>query len=312
MNPKSASYATPVFLSLTTSVALLASMPAHADTAAPSSSMAIPSIDGAPGGVLTPWAMSGVAAAQGEATFSASISQAGTRDFRLNIVGATAGFHDRFEVSLAQQNLTRRGNSGVAGVPDAGLKQTILGARARVLGDAQTGNTALPQVSAGVELKTLGTSSLDATLNALGVKRRGTDFYVSATQRVLGRSLLLNGTLRATKANQNGLLGFGTGSGSGKTGYGLQPEFSAAWQATNQVTVGAEYRFMGNQPEGSGSAAGMGNALRGDDWKDVFVAWSPSRQLSLTMAYIDLGTVVPGPNGGRKQTGYYLSGQAAF
>ena len=33
--------------------------------------------------------------------------------------------------------------------------------------------------------------------------------YVSATKLLLAQSLLVNGTLRSTNANQNGLLGFG-------------------------------------------------------------------------------------------------------
>ena len=44
----------------------------------------------------------------------------------------------------------------------------------------------------------------------VGAKRdSGVDFYVSATKLLLEQNLLLNGTLRATKANQLGLLGFG-------------------------------------------------------------------------------------------------------
>jgi hemoglobin len=44
----------------------------------------------------------------------------------------------------------------------------------------------------------------------------GTDVYLAASKllfnQVAGRNLLLNGTLRATKANQTGLLGFGSAS----------------------------------------------------------------------------------------------------
>ena len=49
-----------------------------------------------------------------------------------------------------------------------------------------------------------------------------------------------------------------------------------------------------------------------DDWMDVFVAWAPAKNLSLTAAYVDLGRIVPGFTGNRDQRGAYLSAQVAF
>ena len=78
----------------------------------------------------------------------------------------------------------------------------------RVLGDAVLdSDTLTPQVAVGVQYKTLGSTGLDGTLDAHGAKRSGTDVYVLATKLFLSSGLLVNGTLRATKANQNGLLG---------------------------------------------------------------------------------------------------------
>ena len=76
--------------------------------------------------------------------------------------------------------------------------------------------------------------------------------------------------------------------------------------------VGAEYRFMRNKLTQAGAAAGLGNGLRSEDWKDIFIAWAPSKNLSLTLAYVDLGVIVPATTASRKQTGYYLSAQVAF
>jgi hypothetical protein len=45
---------------------------------------------------------------------------------------------------------------------------------------------------------------------------------------------------------------------------------------------------------------------------DLFVAWAPSKNLSLTAAYVDLGRIVPATTDGRSQTGFYLSAQLAF
>jgi hypothetical protein len=135
---------------------------------------------------------------------------------------------------------------------------------------------------------------------------------VSATKLFLGNGLLVNGTLRATKANQNGLLGYGATLGGKENRYTLQPEFSVAYLLSKNIVIGAEYRFMRNKLEQAGNAAGLGNGLRSQDWKDVFIAWAPSKNVSLTLAYVDLGVIVPATTGGRKQTGYYASAQIAF
>jgi hypothetical protein len=56
----------------------------------------------------------------------------------------------------------------------------------------------------------------------------------------------------------------------------------------------------------------LGNALAEDNWTDIFIAWAPSKNASVTLAYVDLGRVLPGVTAGRKQAGYYVSGQLAF
>ena len=123
---------------------------------------------------------------------------------------------------------------------------------------------------------------------------------------------MVNGTLRATKANQNGFLGFGSRLGGDDTDYELMPEFSVAKLLKDNLAIGAEYRFMPNKLEAAGRAAGLGNGLAADDWMDIFVAWAPTKNVSLTAAYVDLGRIVPGTTNGRDQTGVYLSAQFAF
>jgi hypothetical protein len=56
----------------------------------------------------------------------------------------------------------------------------------------------------------------------------------------------------------------------------------------------------------------LGNGLQADDWKDVFVAWAPSKNMSLTAAYVDLGRIVPATTQQNKQTGTYLSLQVSY
>lgn len=273
----------------------------------------VSSIDGAAGGGLTPWAIIGTNATEGEIGGSAFITNAGTKDYGLNIYGAAIGINDRFELSVAQQDFDTRATGTALGLPGLRLKQTILGAKVRLAGDAVLdSDNLMPQIAVGLQYKTLGSTGLDATLSALGAKRSGTDFYVSATKLFLGQSLLVNGTLRATKANQNGLLGYGATLGGGENSYSLQPEFSIGYLVSKDVVVGAEYRFMRNKLAKAGAAAGLGNGLRSEDWKDIFIAWAPSKNLSLTLAYVDLGVIVPATTASRKQTGYYLSAQVAF
>lgn len=286
---------------------------AQADTGKLLLTGGVSSIEGTAGGGLTPWAVIGSNATEGEVGGSAYLTNVGTRDYGLNIYGAAIGIHDRYELSIAQQDFNTRDTGTALGLPGLHLKQTIVGAKVRVLGDAVLdSDTRMPQVAVGVQFKQLGSTGLDGTLDALGAKRRGTDFYVSATKLMLGQGLLLNGTLRATKANQNGLLGFGATLGGDESSYRLQPELSVAYLVSKNIAVGAEYRFMRNRLETAGRAAGLGNGLRSSDWKDVFIAWAPNKNISLTLAYVDLGLIVPATSGNRKQTGYYLSAQVAF
>jgi hypothetical protein len=193
------------------------------------------------------------------------------------------------------------------------LKQTIIGAKVKVAGDAiLDSDTLMPQIAVGLQYKTLANSGLNGTLDALGAKRSGVSLYASATKLFLGQSLLLNATLRATKANQNGLLGYGATLGGSENSYSLQPEFSVGYLVSKNVVVGAEYRLMRNKLEKAGAAAGLGTGLRSGDWKDIFVAWAPTKNVSLTLAYVDLGVVVPATTASRKQQGVYVSAQLAF
>ena len=100
--------------------------------------------------------------------------------------------------------------------------------------------------------------------------------------------------------------------GGKENSYSLQPEISVAYLLSKNLVVGAEYRFMRNKLEQAGKAAGLGGGLRSQDWKDVFIAWAPSKNFSLTLAYVDLGVIVPATTASRRQSGYYASAQVAF
>ncbi|CAN5449440.1 DUF3034 family protein [soil metagenome] len=293
--------------------ALFAAGLVHADTGKLLLTGGVSTIDGAAGGGLTPWAVIGSNATDGEIGGTVHLTRVNTRDYGLTAYGAAVGIHDRFELSIARQDFNTGATGAALGLPGLHLRQNILGAKYKVAGDAiLDADTLMPQVAVGVEFKSLESSGLDATLSALGAKKSGVDVYVSATKLFLAQSLLVNATLRATKANQNGLLGFGATLGTAHDSYKLMPEFSVAYLVSKNVAVGAEYRRMPNNLQDAGAAAGLGAGLRSQDWKDIFVAWAPTKNVSLTVAYVDLGTIVPATTGGRRQTGAYLSAQFAF
>ena len=217
-------------LPLAAAVALLTTVPAHADTGKLLLTGGVSSVEGAAGGGISPWAVIGSQATEGEVGVSAYASRAVTRDYGLTAYGVAVGIHDRVELSLGHQNFDTGVTGTALGLPGLRLKQDIVGAKVRVAGDAVLDSDSLmPQIAVGVQFKRLQSSGLDGTLTALGAKRSGTDVYVSATKLFLAQGILVNGTLRATKANQGGLLGFGATLGGADNSYELQPEFSVAW-----------------------------------------------------------------------------------
>ena len=294
------------------------SAPGGADTGKLPLTGGVSSISGAAGGGLTPWAVIGTNAAEGEIGVSAFATRLRTRDYGLTSSGLALGLYDRVELSVARQDFGAAPASALNAVapfgvePDLHLKMDIIGAKVRLAGDAILDTDSLmPQISVGVEHKRLHPASAGGVIQFLGADTEGTDVYVSATKLLLDRNLLVHATLRSTNANQNGLLGFG-GRGPARSGRSLQPEFSVAYLLRRDLAVGAEWRFKPDNLRALGRAAGLGDALREDDWRDIFVVWAPSKHLSITLAYVDLGRVVPGVTAYRRQRGAYLSLQAAY
>ena len=307
----------PRWLAVSATLALAATV-AHADTGKLLLTGGVSTIAGSAGGGLTPWAVIGSNATEGEVGFSGYATRAATQDYGLNGYGVAVGLHDRVELSLARQDFDASPAIALNGIapfgvtPGQHIQMDIVGIKVKVAGDAVlNADSWMPQIAVGLEHKRVRPGSIGSVLDFLGTQTSGTDVYVSATKLLLAQSLLVNGTLRSTNANQNGLLGFGAAA-PGKNRRSLQPEFSVAYLINKNLAVGAEVRFKPNNLQALGAAAGLGAALREDDWKDIFIAWAPSKNLSLTLAYVDLGRIVPGITQNRRQTGYYLSAQVAF
>ena len=256
----------------------------------------VSSIDGAAGGGLTPWAVIGSYATQGELGATAFVTRASTQDYALTTYGAAVGLLDRVELSIARQEF----NASVV-VPDTTLQLDIVGVKLRVWGDTVLdADTLMPQVAVGAQWKHARPGpAVGGVLDSVDAKRSGVDVYVSATKLFLAQGVLVNATLRATKANQNGLLGFGSADHSG---YSIEPELSLAWLLRRNLAVGAEVRFKPN------NLAFAGTPFDEQAWKDLFVAWAPTKNVSVTAAYVDLGNIV----GHEHQRGGYVSLQFGF
>ena len=252
-------------------------------------------IEGAAGGGLTPWAVIGGNESAGQIGANVHDTYVKSSAYALNSVGALFGVNDRFEFSIAHQSFDTRDVGAELGLGEGyRFSQDIIGAKLRILGNAVLDQDRWwPQVSVGVQYKHNNNANIVA---AIGAKSdSGTDFYVSATKLFLAQSVLVNGTLRLTKANQLGLLGFG---GDRNDNYRPEFETSIAYLVSKQIAVGAEYRMKPNN---------LGFA-REQDWYDAFVAWQPNKYVSLTVAYAELGDIATI----RDQHGLYLSAQVGF
>lgn len=252
-------------------------------------------IEGAAGGGLTPWAVIGGYGTRDQIGGNAFFSHVEIDDYRLEVRGVVLGLFDRVELSFAEQRFDTRQVGAALGL-GAGFtfRQEVYGAKIRLAGDAVLDQDLwMPQIAFGVEHKR---NNRGAILRAIGARDdKGTDYYLSATKLFLAQSTLLNATLRATKANQAGILGFG---GDRRDSYRIQPEFSLAYLLNRHLAIGGEYRFKPNN---------LGIAKE-DDWWDLFVAWAPNKHLSLTLAYVDLGNIVIRD----RQSATYLSLQVGF
>ncbi|MET3105289.1 hypothetical protein AAKU67_001038 [Oxalobacteraceae bacterium GrIS 2.11] len=260
----------------------------------------VSSVDGAAGGGITPWALISGYGTRDSYGANVHYTDITTQDFRLGTYGAAVGIMDRVELSIARQDF--KSTSG----PLNGLeiKQDIFGIKVKVAGDAlYDQNSWLPQIAVGAEHKTnKGLSGLlNGPITALGAKdTSGTDYYLSATKIFLDQSILANITIRATEANQMGLLGFGGGLNNG---YKAEFEGSLAYLINKNWVLGTEYRDKPHNLAADNEKA----------YYDVFLAWFPSKNFSITLAYANLGSIAaPETGNNSNQTGAYLSLQAGF
>jgi hypothetical protein len=245
-------------------------------------------IEGSAGGGLVPWALIGGLGTNEQIGATGFATYVSTQDFSLRTAGANVGVYDRVEVSVDRQ----RFDAGSV-VPGLTLGEDNLGLKVRLLGDAVFApDEYLPQIAVGAQYKR--TLDFDQIPRAVGAARGDdVDLYIAATKlyfaAIDGHNVIVDATLRRTRANQFGLLGFG-GDGSG---YTWNPEFSAAVWLWDDLLLGAEYR---DKPSNL-------SAFRENSAQDAFLAWNPLKNLTLTAAWTDLGQIA----GKSTQRGVYIS-----
>ncbi|WP_225206108.1 DUF3034 family protein [Novosphingobium huizhouense] len=262
-------------------LALLSATPVRADALVDGGKLVltqgISSIEGASGGGLASWAtIAGMETNRGIG-LSGHVTGIALPDYGWQSHGVAIGIKDRLELSYARQNFdTRRVGAALGLGRGFRFNQDIYAAKLKLAGDLVYGPALLPQISIGVQHK----RSLDpAIVKAVGAgSASGTDFTVSATKLFLSKSVLADATVRLTKANQFGLLGFG---GPRRSARSVQFEGSVAYMLTPRLVVGAEYR---TRPDNLRFA-------RENDAYDGFVAWAVKRNVTVTAAFADVGSV---------------------
>jgi hypothetical protein len=252
-------------------------------------------VEGAGGGGLGAWALiSGYGSDHG-VSLNGHYTSVLLPDYRLDTVGAAVGLFDRLELSYAWQSFDTQGVGAALGLGKGyTFHQNIFGAKLRLIGDAVYDQDAwLPQISIGLQHKENDRGAVIAAVGGKGAV--GTDYYLAASKLFLAESLLVNATVRFTKANQLGILGFGGGK---HDDYAPQFEASLAYLLSRNLAIGVEGR---TKPSNLAIA-------KEQDAYDVFAAWFPCKNFSITAAYADLGNIVIKDH----QRGAYLSLQAGL
>lgn len=254
------------------------------------------SIEATAGGGITPWAVLAGYGTDEQVGCAAALTGVHTDDYTLQSAGGACTWGNRIELSIGRQELDLDGLRPVLGLPDNQmLRQRYAGLKVRLAGDIVYSDWG--QLSAGVLYRQ---SEDKALVRAAGATdTTGIDGYLSAGKLFLdgplSRMAYVNATLRFTRANQGGLLGFG---GDREDSYRANIELAAALFARRDLAIGIEYR---QKPDNLGFAAE-------DDWKDIFVAWFPSKHISVTGAWAFLGSIGTLPD----QNGPYISIAGSF
>jgi hypothetical protein len=253
----------------------------------------VSAVEGEGGGGLGAWALITGYGTRDGIGLNVHETYVGLPDYQLHAPGIAIGLFDRLELSYAWHAFDTEATGAALGLGQGfTFHQNIYAAKLKLIGDAVYDQDRwLPQIAVGVQHKE---NDRGAVIRAVGGRNSvGTDFYLAASKLFLAQSVLLNTTVRLTKANQFGILGFG---GDKHAGYSTQFEGSAAYLISRNFAAGVELR---TKPSNLGIAKESAAF-------DVFAAYFLNKNLSVTAGYADLGNIVLHDH----QNGLYLSLQA--
>ena len=216
-------------------------------------------------------------------------------DYRLDVAGLALAYDNRVELSFARQRFDLGTLVHRLNLPEDTLGQDVLGLKVRLFGDVIYDR--LPQVALGLEYKHQTHFDIPSLVGA----RRDSDVegYLAASRLFMGAAfgynVLVNASLRYSRANETGLLGFG---GDRRDSRSLLKEGSVALLLNPRWAVGVEYREKPDNLSFAGES----------DWADLFIGYFPNKHVSFVLAYARLGEIATLDN----QNGTYLSVQGSF
>ncbi|MCP1271514.1 DUF3034 family protein [Acetobacter cerevisiae] len=253
------------------------------------------SLEGSSGGGIASWATIGGYGSKKSMGMAFHYSYVSLTNYTDQNVGAVMGFYDRVEISYAH-NFFRTGSTGRKLGIGHGYQFDLDtgGIKVRLFGHVLD-KTLLPQVAVGAMYKHDGDAKV---IHAVGSKHTdGADVYIAATKLFPKLGLLVDTTMRLTKGNQWGILGFG---GDRNDNYYPQFEGSLGYLPSfiPGLVVGVEYR---TKPRNQ-------NFTPESNWFDVYASYFVNKHLNITAAYVSLGTIATY----RNQTGAYVSLQTGF
>lgn len=253
------------------------------------------SLEGSSGGGLASWAtIGGYGSKKGLGT-AFHYTYVRVSDYQDQNVGGLLGIYNRVEISYSH-NFGQTGITGRKLGVGKGYQfdMDIVGVKARILGDLVSPDF-IPQVAVGAMYKH---ATGQRVIHGVGGKSTdGVDTYIAVTKLFSQVNIILDTTVRFTKANQMGILGFG---GDRHNSYYAQFEGSIGYLPpfVPGLIVGGEYRTKPNNMSFS----------KESNWADVFATYFLNKHLNLTVAYVSLGTVADF----RHQRGVYASLQTGF
>lgn len=244
-------------------------------------------IEGEGGGGLIPWAYLTNPPAEGQVFGKPTVGATYIfpQNFNVNVYHLNETITDRLELGYARTVFDTTNLLGAVRVDE--LVMDTLHAKVLLLKETDM----LPAVSVSAEYKKnrdidTADKNLGLALTAAGMEdNSGFDYCLSITKMLketpLRMPILFNVGARYTKAAQTGYLGF---SDDAK----ILPEVTLAIMPESNVAVGIEFRA---KPDEYKAVAGVGS-FGEDNWSDFFIAYFPTKGLSITGAVVNFGNIV--------------------